>query len=292
MQFQWADVRRVAAGAALVAIVHSGLAAWAAPLAASSLVKTPRVSGKLVVGAAGVVPGAEFPVGVLIDIEKGWHIYWVNPGDSGLATSVQFFAPEGFTVGPVRWPTPEDFEQPGGLHGFGYRDSVMLSALVRAPSNLSGRARATLHADVRWLACASICVPGRTTVEETIPVGRQFKPAHASLFARWDERLPSDPGAPELPFTVRTTRGPAARIEVALAWKRVPPPKVEWFPGASEAVEVEHESVTTEGRVTRIVFDARRRAGRQPEGEHMPGVVAWTDGDGRRHSAWLVAPYD
>ena len=46
-------------------------------------------------------------VGVLFDIEKGWHIYWVNPGDAGEAPKIQWHLPAGFQAGEIRWPAPE-----------------------------------------------------------------------------------------------------------------------------------------------------------------------------------------
>ena len=43
-------------------------------------------------------------VGVLLEVEPGWHVYWMNPGDSGAPTTVSLTLPPGFTAGPVRFP--------------------------------------------------------------------------------------------------------------------------------------------------------------------------------------------
>src|SRR6266851_5732139 len=43
-------------------------------------------------------------VGVLFDLEQGWHVYWVNPGDAGDPPRIQWELPAGFRVGDVRWP--------------------------------------------------------------------------------------------------------------------------------------------------------------------------------------------
>ena len=45
-------------------------------------------------------------VGLLFDLEKGWHIYWVNPGDAGESPRIQWHLPTGFQAGDIRWPTP------------------------------------------------------------------------------------------------------------------------------------------------------------------------------------------
>ncbi|MDG2051795.1 MAG: protein-disulfide reductase DsbD family protein, partial [Myxococcota bacterium] len=40
---------------------------------------------ELLVDAATVAPGARVRIGVLFELQPGWHIYWQNPGDSGAA---------------------------------------------------------------------------------------------------------------------------------------------------------------------------------------------------------------
>ena len=57
-------------------------------------------------------PGQTAWIGLYFDIEQGWHIYWVNPGDSGEAPRVQ-------------WDLPERLSRRGyslaGPHSPGYR---------------------------------------------------------------------------------------------------------------------------------------------------------------------------
>src|SRR5690349_20203345 len=50
--------------------------------------------------------GQAVMLGVLFDLEKGWHIYWVNPGDSGEPPKIQWQLPAGFQAKEIRWPTP------------------------------------------------------------------------------------------------------------------------------------------------------------------------------------------
>ena len=45
------------------------------------------VTMKVVADTAGVEPGASFRLGVLLEMEPGWHTYWENPGDAGLPTT-------------------------------------------------------------------------------------------------------------------------------------------------------------------------------------------------------------
>ncbi len=92
-----------------------------------------HVRARLVTAAVELQPGGTAKVGVRFDIDPGWHIYWANPGDSGLATEVIHDLPDGFAVGDVLWPLPVEFAQPGDLAGFGYEGTVVLAAEIRLP---------------------------------------------------------------------------------------------------------------------------------------------------------------
>ena len=53
-----------------------------------------------------IAPGHTLNVGLHFQLEKGWHVYWVNPGDSGEPPRLTWHLPPGITVGPMEWPTP------------------------------------------------------------------------------------------------------------------------------------------------------------------------------------------
>ncbi len=114
-------------------------------------------------------PGRAFWVGVRLKMAKGWDTYWVNPGDSGFPTQVNWNLPEGFKVGPLHWPYPEKFSQET-LTAYGYTDSVVLLAEIIPPKNLKIGEEIKISAEVSWLACNESCVPGNADVTLTLPV--------------------------------------------------------------------------------------------------------------------------
>ena len=91
---------------------------------------SPDVTVKLIADQSHIVPGESFHIGVLIDIPQPWHIYWITPGDTGVATMVEFDTPEGLQVGPLRYPAPERYTGAGNLVDHVYFDQVMLWARV------------------------------------------------------------------------------------------------------------------------------------------------------------------
>ncbi|MBL3676968.1 MAG: peptide-methionine (R)-S-oxide reductase MsrB [Alphaproteobacteria bacterium] len=102
------------------------------------------------------------------DIAPGWHTYYRNPGDSGIATTVDWDLSEGFSVGEIRWPEPQRFEQ-AGLVTFGYEGRVALEQDLVAPAGWEGGSVA-LTARIEALACKEICVPVTQTAQLTLDV--------------------------------------------------------------------------------------------------------------------------
>src|SRR5215510_13713038 len=107
---------------ALVTLVLAGGAAGAA---AAGLPTEPPVVAHLTPENAAIAPGKTLWVDLRLDIAPGWHTYWRNPGDAGLATEIAWKLPAGFSAGEIVWPTPEHFVVEG-LGNYGYRDAADL----------------------------------------------------------------------------------------------------------------------------------------------------------------------
>jgi thiol:disulfide interchange protein DsbD len=262
---------------------------WAAVLAVAATraeaVYLEPVEARLVASTARVEAGKPFALGVFFQVQRGWHVYWLNPGDSGLATSVRWTLPEGFVAGPLRWPVPERFEQQGGAVGYGYAGDLLLSAVVTPPT---GAADAVpVRAQVGWLACETICLRGTKTLELTL--GRDTPPTAVdpAVFEAWAARLPIDSGSPDTPATLRTRGGiprggAAGTVAVTVGW-RATPSAVEWFPPDDQALRVEAAQSRTRDRRTVLTFRARRLPGDEPGPRSLESVLVWQDGDGARH---------
>lgn len=122
----------------------------------------------------------------------GWHTYSKDPGDSGLPTKIRWRLPDGFAAGEIQWPVPKRIETPP-LVNFGYEDTVSLLVQLTPPSSLAGE-KAILSAQVTWLECKDVCVPGKADVSLTVPVSSQPSPPTAemaSFFAEARARLPA-----------------------------------------------------------------------------------------------------
>ena len=187
----------------LVAILRLASPAFAEEPAGRGLVKA-----QVLADVKSVTPGQPFAVGVLLEINESWRIYWKNPGDAGLATSVKFALPEGFSAGPLRWPRPETFKQPGDIVGYGYSDKVMLISTITPPKELKAGSQVAIAAEASWLACKDKCVPGEATLKLELPVAETAAQDNQELFTTWQPRMA--PMAPD--FTLTDQDGKEARL--------------------------------------------------------------------------------
>lgn len=128
-----------------------------------------HVAAALIPEVASVAPGKSFTVAVRLRIDKDWHTYWKNSGDSGMPTSVEWRLPEGFTAGELRWPPPDSIEV-GGIVSYGYHDEVWLLSDITVSDRWQGP-EAVIGAKVGWLMCKEECIPGDVSLELKLPRG-------------------------------------------------------------------------------------------------------------------------
>jgi DsbC/DsbD-like thiol-disulfide interchange protein len=278
----------------VVPLVFAAVAAGVgAPAIAQS--KQELVKAELLADVAAVKAGEAFTVGVRLTIEPGWHVYWTNPGDSGAPTTVKLKAPAGFKVGPVQYPVPIRFMQPGDVLGYGYEHEVLLAVRVTPPADLkAGAADVALAADVSWLCCKDACIPGKAKLSLTLPLAAGDAdgppPANREVFDAWSPRMPraDDPAVERVAWD---TAGAANGTLIhSVKWKTEVPAKVELYPGRTDAVEFQEVAAKTAGGETRVTIRARLREGPPPESKTLPSLLVYTDAAGQRRGIPVEIP--
>jgi thiol:disulfide interchange protein DsbD len=122
-------------------------------------VRVQYVETHLLADHTHVAPGQTFQVAWRLVMDPGWHVYWKNPGDSGLPGQLDWSLPEGFTADALDWPTPHPIATPP-IMNYGYKDEVLLVSTLEAPETLQEGRAYTLSAHAGFLMCADICLPG------------------------------------------------------------------------------------------------------------------------------------
>jgi len=137
--------------------------------AAAQPVDTGHLVAELVARDQSVAPGSTTYVALRQKIDKGWHTYWRNSGDSGEATRIAWTLPAGWTAGDIVWPAPS--RQPTGpLMNYGYHDEVLLPVPITAPASARPGETITLKAAASFLVCEEICVPEDAVLTLTVRV--------------------------------------------------------------------------------------------------------------------------
>ena len=133
--------------------------------------QAPHIQVELISAYQAVSPGQTFWVALHLSPEEHWHTYWQNPGDSGMATQINWQLPEGVTASDIHWPAPQAFSIPP-LMNYGFEGSTLLLTEVRVPDDYAGTSL-LLKADASWLVCEEVCIPGDMSFELPLAVARQ-----------------------------------------------------------------------------------------------------------------------
>jgi len=139
-----------------------------------------HVKARLISEVKSIQPGESFYVALWLKMDKLWHTYWKNPGDSGLPTKIEWNLPDGFVPGVVQWPYPKRFEK-SGLVSFGYEGEVFLITQIEAPKAIKSGTNAKLSASVDWLVCKERCTSGHVDLVIKMPV----KDKNPKINRRW-----------------------------------------------------------------------------------------------------------
>ncbi len=112
--------------------------------------------------------GQDCVVDLGFDIRSKGHIYWKNPGTTGLATSIEWILPEGFRLKSVNWPLPEIFVKEGSI-AYGYKNHLHITAQI-SPPPVFKETILTVGAKLSWLLCDEDCLAEDTYLELNIPL--------------------------------------------------------------------------------------------------------------------------
>ncbi len=147
---------------------------------------------ELLARQASAKPGADLQLGVHFILESGWHIYWINPGDSGQPPSFTWELAPSFTAGQIQWPHPERIQPNKELADFGYHDDVLLPINIHVPRRLGTSNPVEFAVEVKWLICREVCIPEHANLHLSLPVStmERVDQQHASVFAKAAKFIP------------------------------------------------------------------------------------------------------
>jgi thiol:disulfide interchange protein len=217
---------------------------------------------ELLAEPAAIAPGEPFTVGIKLSMKEHWHTYWRNPGDSGEPTQVRWKLPRRFSAGDLQWPAPS-LIRVGPAANFGYEGETILLARVTPPRDLKSGTTANLAADVAYLVCEKICIPGEASVSLSLPVSEAgasppgnavFDAARSKLpqTSPWNATFSADAKAITLSLRSDALRGDTIR-------------SATFFPHDNTLIDnVAPQVLRTEGQTTLVTIERSQIAKSMP----------------------------
>ncbi len=149
--------------------------------AAASIATTENVTAQLEADVRTIAPGDSFNAVLKMDIREHWHTYWINPGDAGEPTRINWTLPKGITAGDIQWPVPSTIAL-GPLVNYGYEGEAVYIVPLQADADLAFGQSLTFDAYITWLVCEDICIPEEGRFTFTVQTG-----ANTIANAEWDK---------------------------------------------------------------------------------------------------------
>lgn len=174
---------------------------FACPLWAGSIAKTPQLTVDLIAEPNPIISGKTVTLALRFNPVPGWHIYWKNPGDSGLPPSVTWKLPSGWTAGPLQFPFPEKILLPP-LVSYGYEQETLLLTTFTIPDYEKIPSSFPIEADVEWLVCKETCLPGKAHLNLTLSTQPKPNIDLQGLFDDVRKDLPTS--LPHIPISAKT----------------------------------------------------------------------------------------
>lgn len=181
-------------------------------------------------------PGKPFPIAIHLELDKGWHAYWKNPGVAGMAPTINWELPAGYAIDHLNWPTPKMFDANGAI-GFGYEDELILLTSITPPQEAEGIV--PIKATIQWVVCDdSTCLPGNAEVTTTIKVSPNPTNLHAAHKSHFHK------GRNDLPQKLSSVQFTRDNNLIALKINR-PVTTAQFYPEDSERIDTSKEAIIT-----------------------------------------------
>ncbi len=135
----------------------------------SAPVRVDNAEAELIARDQALSPGKPAIVGLRLKHDKDWHTYWINPGDSGMPTTILWKLPPGTKTGPIQWPAPKRIPLPPMMN-HGYDGELVLPVEITLPADWPAGQSAKLAARAEWLICKDVCIPGGADLTLDMPV--------------------------------------------------------------------------------------------------------------------------
>lgn len=144
----------------------------------------PHIKVRLIADHQQVEVGDTIRIGWQFQVEDGWHLYWQNPGDTGLAPVIDW-GDDNIALGNgLLWAKPESIPL-GPFINYGYHGDVLIAETFTAKTTAL-----KFDASANWLVCKEACIPGEAKESLVIANGSTLLSTMHSRFDQLANNLP------------------------------------------------------------------------------------------------------
>jgi thiol:disulfide interchange protein DsbD len=237
---------------------------------------SPHSTAELIPEVRSVQPGKPFSVGLRIELDPGWHTYWINPGDAGQPAAIDWDMPAGYGAGEIQWPFPRKVEE-STVVSYGYENEVLLLTEITPPGSLTPGQTVTLAAEAHWLVCSNICLPAMAELDFEIRISDEAAAPNARRQEAFAETRASLPVVAES-WTMSASRTEGG-FDLQIVPAHSPPPSFDGaFFFASERGVLAHggqQRITRADGVVHILLLRSKHARNEPA--RLKGVLVMPD---------------
>ena len=190
----------------------------------AEIVDTGHARISLIKDHSDFVPGTSINIGLKVSMDKGWHTYWRNPGDSGGPIKIDWDLPNGFSISDIKWPLPEKIEYPP-LMTYGYENFVIYPMVLSIPADYTDD---YFEMDANILICADVCIPESGKISSNL-----LDIKSDSLIYEWLESIPSK----SLPITTSLNDN---NLEISFTFEKEIK-QIYFFPDENNSIDYSSE---------------------------------------------------
>lgn len=193
-------------------------------------------------------PGSTVYAAIEFTLDKDWHIYYKNPGDSGIAPTVKIKTPD-ISPGEILFPPPEKIIA-ASLTSYGYHGRVVLLVpLTVAAGTKPGKLK--VEGKLDYLECRESCLPAGGDFSFDLSIGDTAlaDASEAALFNTAREKLPRPS-----PFEIRKLSENSFNIQLPINAA-----EVIAIPDPLGAVDVPTPQATVEKNLVRLEYPAGKK---------------------------------
>lgn len=184
---------------------------------------------ELIAESPAPAPGSTILVGFKMTPRPGWHGYWSNPGESGIAPTVRWTAPAGVRFGPLLHPAPTLIGA-DGISSFVHEGPHVLLARMTLDRSIAAGTPIPVKARLDWAACtATQCVPLHATFTLDLVAGNGADGPNAAALAEAANKVPET-----APASTFVADGKALRLLLP-ASLRLDTKRAKFFPDGAGA---------------------------------------------------------